>query len=472
MLKSPISNASAGRDIAATIHPYTNLKLHESEGPLVITEGDGVYVRDENGKQYLEGLAGLWCVSLGFSERRLVEAAQRQMSKLSFYHTFAHKATDIGIALAETLLSIAPESMSKVFFVNSGSEANDTAVKLVWYYNNAMGRPRKKKIISRAKAYHGVTVASASLTGLANNHRDFDLPIANILHAECPHYYRFGLENETEEAFATRMADALERRILSEDPETVAAMIAEPVMGAGGVLLPPATYWDKVQTVLRKYDVMLIADEVICAFARTGEMWGSTTYGMQPDMMTCAKALSSGYLPIGAVLISGTIYDALVRQSEKIGVFSHGFTYSGHPVSSAVALETLKIYEEDGILAHVRRVTPRMQMGLRRFEDHPMVGEARGVGLIGAVELVADKSTRKSFDPQQGVGPFLVKRAHEHGLILRALGDSIAFCPPLIITEAEIDLMLERFGMALDDTLSMVRDRGFIERTLVPALAK
>ncbi len=463
---------SASRDIASSIHPYTNLKTHETEGPLVITEGDGVFVRDEDGKTYLEGLSGLWCVSLGFSERRLAEAAYRQMLKLPFYHTFAHKATDIGIELAQKLLSIAPAPMSKVFFVNSGSEANDTVVKLVWYYNNAVGRPLKKKIISRLKAYHGVTVASASLTGLANNHRDFDLPLERILHVDCPHFYRFGLPGETEEAFATRMADSLEKRILSEGPDTVAAFIAEPVMGAGGVILPPATYWEKIQAVLRKYDVLLIADEVICAFGRTGEMWGSTTYGLKPDIISCAKALSSGYLPIGAVLVSETIYSALVKQSEKIGVFSHGFTYSGHPVTSAVALETLKIYEDDDILSHVRRVAPHMQAWLQRFADHPLVGEVRGVGLVGAIELVADKSTKASFDPAQAVGPFLIKRGHHHGLILRALGDSIAFCPPLIITEPEIDLMFEKFTLALDDTFSMLRERGLVESRMVPALAK
>jgi 4-aminobutyrate---pyruvate transaminase len=463
---------SASRDIASTIHPYTNLKAHETDGPLVITEGDGVFVRGEDGKTYLEGLAGLWCVSLGFSERRLAEAAHRQMLKLPFYHTFAHKATDIGIELAEKLLSIAPVPMTKVFFVNSGSEANDTVVKLVWYYNNAIDRPRKKKIISRTKAYHGVTVASASLTGLANNHRDFDLPIDKILHVECPHFYRFGLAGETEEAFATRMADSLEQRILSEGPDTVAAFIAEPIMGAGGVLFPPATYWEKIQAVLRKYDVLLIADEVICGFGRTGEMWGTTVYGLKPDMIACAKALSSGYMPIGAVLVSEAIYAALVKQSEKIGVFSHGFTYSGHPVTSAVALETLNIYEKDDILSHVRRMAPRMQAGLRRFADHPLVGEVRGIGLIGAIELVQDRATKAPFDPAQAVGPFLAKRAHQHGLILRALGDSIAFCPPLIIDESEIDLMLERFALALDDTLAMVRERGLIESALVPALAK
>ena len=463
---------SASRDIATTIHPYTNLKAHETDGPLVITEGDGVFVRGEDGKMYLEGLAGLWCVSLGFSERRLAEAAYRQMLKLPFYHTFAHKATDIGIELAEKLLSIAPVPMSKVFFVNSGSEANDTVVKLVWYYNNALGRPNKKKIISRTKAYHGVTVASASLTGLPNNHRDFDLPIDKILHVECPHFYRFGLVGETEEAFAGRMADSLEQRILSEGPDTVAAFIAEPIMGAGGVLLPPATYWEKIQAVLRKYDVLLIADEVICGFGRTGEMWGTDTYGLKPDMITCAKALSSGYMPIGAVMISEAIYSVLVQQSEKIGVFSHGFTYSGHPVTSAVALETLNIYEKDEILSHVRRVAPRMQAGLRRFADHPLVGEVRGIGLVGAVELVRDKATKAPFDPAEAVGPFLARRAQQHGLMLRASGDSIVFCPPLIIDEGEIDLMLGRFALALDDTYAMVRERGLIQSALIPTLAR
>lgn len=463
--------ASACRDIQTTIHPYTNLKAHESQGPLIITEGDGVFVRDDDGKSYLEGLAGLWCASLGFSERRLAEAAYRQMLKLPFYHTFAHKSVDVGAELAERLLSIAPVPMSKVFFVNSGSEANDTVVKLVWYYNNAIGRPRKKKIISRIKGYHGVTVASASLTGLANNHRDFDLPIANILHVECPHFYRFGLPGETEEAFASRLADALEKRILTEGPETVAAMIVEPIMGAGGVLLPPATYFEKIQAVLKKYDVLFIADEVICGFGRTGEMWGTTTYGLSPDMITCAKALSAGYMPIGAVMVSQAIYDALVEQSTKIGMFSHGFTYTGHPVSSAVALQTLKIYQEDDILSHVRRVAPRMQQRLRAFSDHPLVGEVRGIGLIGAVELVAAKSTRAPFAPTEGVGAYLNQRAHHHGLILRAIGDSIAFCPPLIITEKEIDLMCDRFALALDDTLAMVRERGILNGRFVPAFA-
>jgi len=305
-----------------------------------------------------------------------------------------------------------------------------------------------------------VTVASASLTGLPNNHRDFDLPIANILHVDCPHFYRFGQPGETEEAFASRMADSLEKRIVSEGPETVAAMIGEPIMGAGGVLLPPATYWEKVQAVLKKYDVMLIADEVICGFGRTGNMWGSTTYGLKPDMIACAKALSASYLPIGAVMVSANVFAALVKQSEKIGVFAHGFTYSGHPVTSAVALETLKIYEERDLISHVREVAPRMQGWLRRFQDHPLAGEVRGIGLIGAIELVADKTAKTPFDPKAGVGGFLAARAQHHGLIIRPLVDTIAFCPPLIIKEDEIDLMFERFSRALDDTAEMVRERG------------
>jgi len=444
---------SAARDIATSIHPYTNLKAHETEGPMVITGGDGIFVIDEDGKRYLEGLAGLWCCSLGFSERRLADAAYRQMLKLPYYHTFAHKATDVGIELADRLLRIAPVPMSKVFFANSGSEANDTVVKLVWYYNNALGRPRKKKIISRIKAYHGVTVASASLTGLANNHRDFDLPIANILHVDCPHWYRCAHPGESEEAFATRLAESLEQRIVAEGPETIAAMIGEPVMGAGGVIFPPATYWEKIQQVLKKYDVLLIADEVICGFGRTGNMWGTTTYGLHPDILVCAKALTSGYLPLSAVMVAEAVFQAMVKESEKIGVFAHGFTYSGHPVPAAVAVETLKIYEEIDILTHVRKVAPRMQQRLRQLGNHPLVGEARGIGLLGAIELVANKETREPFDPKAGMGAKLARQAQSHGLIVRAMGDVIGICPPLIIREEEIDLLFDRLQSALDDLL-------------------
>ncbi len=459
-MQRPPGNSVASRDIAHYLHSYTNLKKHETDGPLVVNGGKGIYIQDEAGKQYIEGMAGLWCASLGFSEERLVEAAIAALRRLPYYHTFGGKTTEIGVDLAEKLLSTAPVPMSKVFFANSGSEANDSVVKLVWYYNNALDRPAKKKILARTKGYHGVTVASASLTGLPNNHRDFDLPIANIMHVDCPHHYRFGEPGESEEAFATRMADNLEKRILAEGPETVAAFIAEPVMGAGGVILPPAGYFEKVQAVLKKYDILMIADEVICGFGRTGNMWGCQTFGIKPDILVCAKALSSAYLPISAVMISEPIYQAMVRQSEKIGVFAHGFTYSGHPVSSAVALETLKIYEERDIVGHVQAVAPKMQKWIRSFADRPLVGECRGTGLIGAIELVADKATHAPFDPKLGVGAYLAQRAQEGGLILRAMGDAIGFCPPLIITGDELDEMFRRFDKALGETEKWLAGQG------------
>jgi 4-aminobutyrate---pyruvate transaminase len=453
-------NSTASRDVAFHLHPYTHLKKHEGEGSLVITEGKGIYVYDETGKAYIEGLAGLWCTALGFGEERLVQAAARQMQRLPFYHIFNHKTHDVAAELAERLIGMMPVKMSKVFFNSSGSEANDSAVKMVWYYNNARGRHRKKKIIARMKGYHGVTVAAASLTGLANNHRDFDLPIAQIRHADCPHHYRFAKPGESEEAFATRLAESLEAQILREDPETVAAFIAEPVMGAGGVIVPPRSYFEKIQKVLKKYDVLLIADEVICGFGRTGNMFGTETYGLKPDIITMAKALSSAYLPIAATVISDEIYQAFVAQSEKIGVFAHGFTYSGHPVCCAVALETLKIYEERDILSHVRKMAPLFLDGLRRFADHPLVGEVRGVGLLGAVELVKDKATKAPFDPKAGVGAIFAARAQEHGLIIRSMVDSVALCPPLIITAEEIGEMLRRFGKALDDTAAALNRAG------------
>ncbi len=458
-----IGNSPASRDIANYVHPYTNLARHLEIGPLIVTGGEGIYVRDDSGKQYIEGLAGLWCTSLGFAENELIEAAIAQFRKLPYYHSFAHKSHNPAIDLAEKLKQLAPAPMSKVFFANSGSEANDTVVKLVWYYNNSRERPKKKKIISRIKAYHGVTVAAASLTGLPNNHRDFDLPIAGILHTECPHYYRFAKPGESEEDFATRMAESLDKMIRDEGPETVAAFIAEPVMGAGGVITPPATYFEKVQAVLKRHDVLFIADEVICGFGRTGNFWGSETYGLKPDILTCAKALSSAYLPISAVMVSEEVWRGMVKESEKIGTFGHGYTYTGHPVCAAVALRTLELMEERNLLDHVRAVMPRFQKRLMGLADHPLVGEARGVGLVGAVELVADKASRRSFDPAHKVGQRLDDKCTEHGLIARSLGDNLAVCPPLIIDEAQIDDLFDRLTRALDDIEAEVSSQGLRE---------
>ncbi len=457
-----ICSSASDRDIANHLHPYTNLKKFQDSGPLIITRGKGVRVFDENGKGYIEGLAGLWCTALGFGEQRLVDAATRALEQLPFYHSFGGKVAAATIDLAEKLIDLAPVPMSKAIFSNSGSEANDTAIKIIWYYNNALGRPRKKKIISRHKAYHGVTVATGSLTGFANNHRDFDLPIDRILHTSCPHYYRFSENGETEEEFASRCAEDLEKLIIGEGPDTVAAFFAEPVMGAGGVIVPPVTYFEKIQEVLKRYDILFIVDEVICGFGRTGNFWGSQTFNLKPDMMTTAKALSSAYLPISALLVSEPIYQAMVQESEKIGIFGHGFTYSGHPVAATVALEAIAIFEERNILDHLRRVGPGFREGLRRFADHPLVGEVRGVGLIGGVEIVQDKASRKPFATSDGVGPYLSDKLQEHGVITRVIGDTAAFAPPLIITADEIGEMLDSLGQALDETADWAAGRGLL----------
>ena len=457
------ANSPESRDIAHCIHPYTNLKAHLEKGPLVISRGKGIYVYDEDDKEYIEGLAGLWCTALGFGEEELIEAAVRQMRTLPYYHTFAHKATNPSIDLAEKLKEIAPVPISKVFFANSGSEANDSLIKLVWYFNNAKGRAQKKKIISRLRGYHGVTVASGSLTGLPYVQRDFDLPIANILHTDCPHYYRGAEEGELEEEFAARMADNLEKLIQAEGPDTVAAFIAEPVMGAGGVIVPPKTYFARIQEVLKRYDVLMLADEVICGFGRTGNMFGCETFDIKPDAITIAKALSSAYLPISGIMLSEEIFEAMVKESEKIGLFGHGFTYSGHPVPAAVAVRTLELLEQRNILDHVRRIAVGFQERLKSFADHPLVGETRGVGLMGAVEMVADKASKRAFVSTQGVGSFCRTRAEEHGLIVRDLTDSIAFCPPLIITESEIEEMFDRFAKALEETEAWVQDNNLRE---------
>ncbi|MBM3644866.1 MAG: aspartate aminotransferase family protein [Alphaproteobacteria bacterium] len=454
-------NSNAARDIAHHLHPYTNHKKHEGQGPLTIVRGRGVYVMDDDGKEYIEGMAGLWSAALGFSNERLARVAYEQMKQLPFYHAFNHRSHEPAIDLAERLKAMAPVPMSKVFFANSGSEANDTVVKMVWYLNNALGRPQKKKIVSRIKGYHGVTVASASLTGLPNNHRSFDLPIPGVLHTSCPHYYRFGAAGETEEQFATRCAEELEALVLKEGPDTVAAMICEPVMAAGGVIVPPRGYYEKIQAVCRKYDMLFIADEVICGFGRTGNVWGCQTMGIQPDILTCAKALSASFLPISAVMVNERVYQALMSESDKIGVWGHGFTYSGHPVAAAVALEAQKIYEETDLFGHAKRLSPVFQKHIQSFADHPLVGETMGVGLVGAIELVADRKTRVAFDPVAvGVGNRVMRLAMESGLIIRNIGDRIAVCPPLVITETELGDLFGRLRRALDAATDELKAEG------------
>jgi 4-aminobutyrate--pyruvate transaminase len=450
-------NSIYARDVEYVLHPATNARRHEEIGPIVIDRGEGIYVYDDAGNRYIEGLAGLWSVAVGFGEQRLIEAASRQMAKLPYYHTFSHKTNEPSVELAERLVKMTPARLSRVFFTNSGSEANDSVVKMVWYYNNALGRREKKTFISRLNAYHGITIASGSLTGLAANQRDFDLPFLPVKHVTCPHYYRNAEPGESEEAFADRLAAELEATILREGPETVAAFIGEPLMGAGGVIPPPATYWQKIQAVCRRYDVLLVADEVINGFGRLGTMFACEHYGIDPDILVLSKQITSSYQPLAAVLISHEIYDGIAENSGRIGTFGHGFSSTGHPVPAAVALENLDIIEERGLVANARTMGEVMQAELRKLSDHPLVGEVRGVGLIAGVELVADKVTKAKFDPVGIVGAQAFTKAHQNGLIIRAIGDVIAFCPPLIITEDQVHDMVARFRRTLDDTVAWLR---------------
>ena len=452
-----LPNSIYARDVEYLLHAVTNARRHEAIGPIVIDRGEGIRVYDDQGNEYIEAMAGLWSVAVGFGEKRLAEAAQRQMLKLPFYHSFSHKSNEPAIVLAERLVKMSPARLAKAFFTNSGSEAVDTVVKMIWYYNTGRGEPEKKTFISRVNAYHGITIASGSLTGLPNNHRDFDLPIIPVKHVGCPHFWRFGLPGETEEAFATRLAGELERTILDAGPETIAAFIGEPLMGAGGVIPPPATYWEKVQAVCRRHDVLIVADEVINGFGRLGTTFGCDHYGIDPDIMVVSKQITSSYMPLAAILLSDELYQGIADNTAKIGTLGHGFTAGSHPVAMAVANENLDIIAERGLVENARAMGEVLQRELQAYADHPLIGEVRGVGLIGAVELVADKATKRRFDPVGSTGLHLFDRAHEHGVIIRAIGDQIAFCPPLIITEAEVVEMVARFGRALDDTAAFLK---------------
>lgn len=449
-MRDLIPNSVEARDVAYHMHSYTNARALEQSGPVIMERGEGIRVFDNTGKGYIEAMAGLWSVAVGFDERRLADAAHAQMLKLPYYHNFAQKAHGPAVDLAEKLVSMAPVPMSKVFFTNSGSEANDTIVKLIWYRSNAMGKPAKKKIISRLRGYHGVTALSASLTGLPNNHKSFDLPLPGILHTMCPHYWKDGLEGETEEAFATRCADELEKMILAEGPETVAAFIGEPIMGAGGVVVPPAGYWQKIQAVLDKYDVLLIADEVICGFGRTGRMFASEVYGIRPDFLTMSKQLTSSYFPFSAFMLNERVYEPIADESNRIGTLGHGFTGAAHPVGAAVALENIRIIEERDLVANSAESGAHLLARLGELRDHPLVGEVRGKALLAAVELVAPEGSEAGFKAGD-LGNRMSRILAENGLISRNVLDALALCPPLIISRAEVDEMVDIIARSLDE---------------------
>jgi len=447
--------------MSSVIYPVTNLKSVEQ---INIVRGKGVYVYDDAGNQYLEGLSGLWCSALGYGNEELIEAISSQLHTLSYSHLFGGRTHPVVMELADRLAAMVPVKDARIFFSNSGSEANDSQIKMLRYYANAIGKPEKKKIIALDRGYHGVTVAAAALTGLPVMHSHFDLPVdaLGILRADCPHYFRGRVGAETEEEFVARLLKNLQQLIHDEGADTIAAFVAEPLMGAGGVIVSPEGYLPQVQSLLKENDIFLWADEVICGFGRTGNDFGSTTMGIQPDIMSLAKQLSSAYVPISAAVIPGAMYEAMIEQSAEVGVFGHGYTYTGHPVACAAALKALEIYERDGLFAKAAKQGAYMQSRLQEFAGHELVGEVRGKGLIGAVELVADQGTGQAFADGK-VGAFAQRACQDEGLLLRAVaGNSVAFCPPLIIEEVQIDEMIEKFARALDASLEFARQEKLI----------
>jgi len=432
-------------------HPFTQLDEHATSAAPVIVEGSGVTLRSSDGRTYLDAMAGLWCVNVGYGRREIAEALRTEAQRLGYYHAFSSMATDTPAELAERVLTAYPTPMARVFFGNSGSDANDTQAKLVWYYNNVLGRPEKKKIISRDRGYHGVTVLSGGLTGLPGLHAGFDLPLPMIRHVSAPHRLWNATADETDDAFSARLADELEQCILTEGADTVAAFIAEPVQGAGGVIVPPATYWERIQAVLRKYDVLLIADEVITGFGRLGTWFGAQPFGMEPDLVTVAKGITSGYVPLSACLVSEKVWEVLVQGSAALGPFGHGYTYSAHPLAAAAALANLDVIERDALVEQAAARGAYLQRRLHdTFDGHPLVADVRGVGLIAAVEFGRDG---RPLDATLKVGSRIYARCLELGVITRALpsADTIAFSPPFVVSEAEVDQMVEVAAHALDD---------------------
>ncbi len=436
------------------LHPFTDSKQLHSQGPRVITRAEGVHLWDSEGNRLIDGMAGLWCVNVGYGRSELIEAASKQMSELPYYNTFFGTTTPPAAELSKKLSELTPEGLNRAFFTNSGSEANETAIKAVRFYWNLQGQPNKKKIISRHYSYHGVTMATASLSGLEDMHPQSDLPLAGLVeHIEAPYWYQHGGDMEYEE-YGLKAARALEEKIIQLGADNVAAFIGEPIYGAGGVIVPPLSYWPEVNRICKKYDVLLIADEVVCGFGRTGQWFGSNTFGIEPDFMTLAKGLSSGYLPIAALMVHDRVAKVIIEHGEE---WVHGFTYSGHPTACAVALENINILERENLIDTVANDTgPYFQARLRELVDHPLVGEVRGVGMIAAIELVQDKVERVSFPVEMGVG----KRCREHcfanGIVMRAARDCIVTAPPLVMSKDDVDEFVGIFSRCLDLTLQEI----------------
>jgi L-2,4-diaminobutyrate transaminase len=436
------------------IHPFTSIRDHEAAGPVMITSAKGCRLTDSAGNTYLDAMAGLWCVNIGYGNEEMAETLRQQSERLSYYHSFSSMANDVSTRLAGQLVSMAPVPMSRVFFGMSGSDANDTEIKLVWYYNNVLGRPQKKKIISRYRGYHGVTALTAGLTGLDNLHDGFDLPLPMIRHTRAPYRLWEAEPGMTDAEFSASLAADLEQLILAEDPDTVAAFIAEPLQAAGGVIVPPDGYFAAIGEVLRRYDVLLIADEVVSAFGRLGRWFGTGVFDLKPDLITLAKGITSAYVPLSASLVSAPIAEALAAGGEKYGVLGHGYTYSAHPLAAAAALANLNIVARDNLVDQAAKRGEYLQDRLNAsFGDHPRVGEVRGYGLIAAVEFVASRSPQRAFDPGQRFAARVTAASRAAGVLTRALpaSDTIAFSPPFIVSESEIDQMVDVTRRALDE---------------------
>ncbi|HLY87557.1 MAG TPA: aspartate aminotransferase family protein [Acetobacteraceae bacterium] len=435
-------------DRGSVLHPFTQLKDYATGNagdPTIVVGGEGIRIKDATGREYIDGFAGLYCVNIGYGRTEVAEAISRQAHKLAYYHTYAAHTTDELAILSDRLVRMAPGKMSKVFYGMSGSDANETQAKLVWYYNNLRGKPNKKKIIARERGYHGCSVVSGSMTGMSFYHDHMDLPVRGILHTGVPHHYWGAEPGETEEQFSARRAKELEELILREDPETVGAFIAEPVLGTGGITPPPDGYWEAIQAVLRKYDILLIADEVVTGFGRTGSLFGSHHYGIEPDLITVAKGLTAAYIPLSASIVGEKVYSVMESEADRIGSFSHGYTYSGHPIGAAAANAVLDIVEKEDLPGNARRVGGYFQQRLKEvFSQLPVVGEVRGVGLMGALEFVADRGKKTRFDGSLKVGARISRAARDRGLIARAMphGDILGFAPPLVITKEEVDTIV------------------------------
>lgn len=448
------------QDRAHFMHPSTHAHDHAS-GELpgkIITGASGVHIRDHQGREYLDAFAGLYCVNIGYGRTEVAEAIYKQARELAYYHTYVGHSSEAIIELSSRIIDWAPAGMKKVYYGLSGSDANETQIKLVRYYNNVLGRPLKKKIISRQRGYHGSGIMTGSLTGLAAFHQHFDLPAADIKHAACPHFYKAPAGMD-EAAFVRHCAEDLEKLILAEGADTVAAFIGEPVMGTGGIIVPPKGYWQAIQAVLDKYDILLIADEVVCAFGRLGDKMGSQRYGMKPDLMTTAKGLTSAYAPLSAVIVGEKVWNVIDSASTRDGAMGHGWTYSGHPICAAAALANLDILERENITANAADVGTYLNAQLRQtFEGHPLVGEVRGDGMLAALEFMADKDARTPFDPALKVGPKVSAACLERGMIARAMphGDILGFAPPLILTKAQADEIVAIAKAAVDAVADQV----------------